>query len=124
MTSQAVEAPQVSDAVIDASPWQRLLALSGVAFAPLFVVGWLASAVSDSPNYVAAQEKWIKWAHHDHIKGQAFASVRHVADAGYAGNVCHFMRVDNCGRYTARDKGGCKLRWNAQAALDMNVRVD
>ena len=53
-----------------ASPWQRLLALSGVAFAPLFVVGWLASSVADSPNYVAAQEKWIKWAHNDHIKGR------------------------------------------------------
>jgi hypothetical protein len=62
MTTQAVEAPPVSDAVTDASPWQRLLALSGVAFAPLFVVGWLASAVSDSPNYIAAQQKWIKWA--------------------------------------------------------------
>ena len=52
------------------SRWQRLLALSGVAFAPLFVVGWLASAVSDSPNYIAAEQKWIKWAHHDHIKGR------------------------------------------------------
>src|SRR5919199_1554586 len=70
MTTQAVEAPQVSDAMTDASPWQRLLALSGVAFAPLFVVGWLSSAVSDSPNYVAAREKWIKWAHNDHIKGR------------------------------------------------------
>ena len=52
------------------SPWQRWLALSGVAFAPLFVVGWLSSAVSDSPNYVAAQEKWITWAQNDHIKGR------------------------------------------------------
>jgi hypothetical protein len=58
MTTQAVEAPQVPDAVTDASPWERLLALSGVAFAPLFVVGWLTSAVSDSPNYIAAQQKW------------------------------------------------------------------
>src|ERR1044071_7220115 len=70
MTTQAVEASHVSDAVAGPSPWQRLLALSGVAFAPLFVVGWLASAVSDSPNYVAAQQKWIKWAHNDHIKGR------------------------------------------------------
>ena len=56
----------------DALPprWQRLLALSGVAFAPLFVVGWLASAVSNSPNYTAADQKWIKWAHDDHIKGR------------------------------------------------------
>jgi len=52
------------------SPWQRLCALSGVSFAPLFVVGWLSSAVSDSPNYIAAEQKWIKWAHNDHIKGR------------------------------------------------------
>jgi succinate dehydrogenase/fumarate reductase cytochrome b subunit len=70
MTTQAVEAPQVSGATTDASPWQRLLALSGVVFAPLFVVGWLASAVADSPNYIAAEQKWIKWAHNDHIKGR------------------------------------------------------
>ncbi len=54
VTTQAVETPQVSDAVSDASPWQRLLALSGVAFAPLFVVGWLTSAVSNAPNYSAS----------------------------------------------------------------------
>lgn len=71
MTTQAVEAPQVSDAMNDASPWQRLLALSGgVVFAPLFVVGWLSSAVSDSPNYIAAEQKWITWANNDHIKGR------------------------------------------------------
>ena len=56
----------------DALPasWQRLLALSGVVFAPLFVVGWLASAVSDSPNYIAKEEKWVEWAQHDHVKGR------------------------------------------------------
>src|SRR3954468_9596924 len=70
MTTQAVEAPQVSDAATDASPWQRLLALSGVAFAPLFVVGWLTSSVANAPDYTAADQKWIKWAHDDHIKGR------------------------------------------------------
>jgi succinate dehydrogenase/fumarate reductase cytochrome b subunit len=70
MTTQTLTAPQVSDVATDASPWQRLLALSGVAFAPLFVVGWLTSAVSDSPNYVDTDQKWIKWAHDDHVKGR------------------------------------------------------
>jgi succinate dehydrogenase/fumarate reductase cytochrome b subunit len=70
MTTQAVEAPQVADAATDASPWQRALALSGVAFAPLFVVGWLTSAVSNGPNYTATDQKWIRWAHDDHIKGR------------------------------------------------------
>lgn len=70
MTAQAVEAPQVADVSTDASPWQRLLALSGVAFAPLFVVGWLTSSVADAPDYTAADQKWVKWAHDDHIKGR------------------------------------------------------
>jgi hypothetical protein len=61
---------QVPEAASDASPWQRLLALSGVAFAPLFVVGWLTSAVTNAPNYVESDQKWIKWAHDDHIKGR------------------------------------------------------
>jgi succinate dehydrogenase/fumarate reductase cytochrome b subunit len=70
LTKQEVEAPRVSDAATDASSWQRRLALSGVAFAPLFIVGWLASSVADAPNYTATDEKWIKWAHDDHIKGR------------------------------------------------------
>jgi hypothetical protein len=69
MTAEAVAASHAPDAATDSS-WQRLSALSGVAFAPLFVIGWLSSAVADSPNYVADEEKWIKWANHDHIKGR------------------------------------------------------
>ena len=69
MTAEAVAASHAPDAATDSS-WQRLLALSGVAFAPLFVIGWLSSAVADSPNYVADEQKWIKWANHDHIKGR------------------------------------------------------
>ncbi len=77
MTAQAAGAAQVADGATDASPWQRPLALSGVAFAPLFVVGWLASSVANAPNYSAADQKWIKWAHDDHIKGRisSFAMV-------------------------------------------------
>ncbi|HEY6960892.1 MAG TPA: hypothetical protein VI408_03285 [Gaiellaceae bacterium] len=70
MTTQAVEAPQISETATETSPWERLLALSGVAFAPLFVVGWLTSAVSNAPNYVEADRKWIAWAHDDHVKGR------------------------------------------------------
>jgi len=70
MTTQAVAAPhdQAGEAV--GSRWQRLLALSGVAFAPLFAVGWLTSSVADAPDYTAADAKWIKWASDDHIKGR------------------------------------------------------
>jgi hypothetical protein len=41
--------------------WQRLLALSGVAFALLFVVGWFASG-GDAPDYAAADQDWTNWA--------------------------------------------------------------
>ncbi|HLM21926.1 MAG TPA: hypothetical protein VK390_10430, partial [Propionibacteriaceae bacterium] len=39
----------------DALPtsWERVLALSGIAFAVLFVVGWFISG-SDTPDYSAA----------------------------------------------------------------------
>jgi succinate dehydrogenase/fumarate reductase cytochrome b subunit len=70
LTTRAVEAPQVADVATDASQWQRLLALSGVAFAPLFVVGWLTSSVADAPDYTAADQKWVKWADDDHSKGR------------------------------------------------------
>jgi hypothetical protein len=41
--------------------WQRLLALSGVAFAVLFVIGWFASG-GDAPDYAAADQEWTNWA--------------------------------------------------------------
>ena len=41
--------------------WQRLLALSGVVFALLFLVGWFASG-GDAPDYAAADQKWMEWA--------------------------------------------------------------
>jgi hypothetical protein len=41
--------------------WQRLLALSGVVFAVLFVVGWFASG-GDAPDYAAADQEWTEWA--------------------------------------------------------------
>ena len=41
--------------------WQRLLALSGVVFAVLFLVGWFASG-GDAPDYAAGDQEWTKWA--------------------------------------------------------------
>jgi hypothetical protein len=47
----------------DALPaaWQRLLALSGVVFAVLFLIGWFASG-GDTPDYAAADQDWTEWA--------------------------------------------------------------
>jgi hypothetical protein len=41
--------------------WQRLLSLSSVAFAILFLVGWFASG-GDAPDYGAADQYWTAWA--------------------------------------------------------------
>jgi hypothetical protein len=40
---------------------QRLLALSGVVFAVLFLIGWFASG-GDTPDYGAADADWPDWA--------------------------------------------------------------
>ena len=54
--------------------WQRLLALSGVAFAVLFVIGWFASG-GDAPDYGASDEAWTNWADENQWKSRigAFA---------------------------------------------------
>jgi len=54
MTTQAVATPHVpDDAAAAGSQSRRLLALSGVAFVPLFLVGWFASG-GVTPHYNAA----------------------------------------------------------------------
>jgi hypothetical protein len=41
--------------------WQRLLAMSGVVFALLFLVGWFASG-GNTPDYSADDQAWTDWA--------------------------------------------------------------
>ena len=54
--------------------WQRLLALSGVVFAVLFLVGWFASG-GDAPDYGASDQDWTNWADDNQWKSRigAFA---------------------------------------------------
>jgi hypothetical protein len=54
--------------------WQRLPALSGLAFAPLFVVGLFISG-GRTPHYTAGDQAWTNWAHDNQWKGRigAFA---------------------------------------------------
>ena len=54
--------------------WQRLLALSGVVFGVLFVVGWFASG-GDAPDYGASDQEWTNWADDNQWKSRigAFA---------------------------------------------------
>jgi succinate dehydrogenase/fumarate reductase cytochrome b subunit len=49
--------------------WERLLALSGIAFAVLFVVGWFISG-SDAPDYSAADQEWTNWAENNESKSR------------------------------------------------------
>jgi hypothetical protein len=72
MTAQAVAIPQVPDAATEDSRWQRLLALSGIAFVPLFLVGWFASG-GLTPHYNAADQDWVNWAHDNQWNGRISA---------------------------------------------------
>jgi hypothetical protein len=58
-----VSTPTPSARSADALPtsWQRLLALSGVAFAVLFVLAWFLSG-GNTPDYAAADQDWTTWA--------------------------------------------------------------
>jgi hypothetical protein len=60
------------------TPWQRLLALSGVAFAVLFVVGWFASG-GDAPDYRAADQDWTDWAEDNQWRSRVGAFVMLLA---------------------------------------------
>lgn len=63
--------PPPTDRSSEAVPasWQRLLALSGIAFAVLFVVGFLISG-GDTPDYGAADQKWTDWADTNEVKSR------------------------------------------------------
>jgi hypothetical protein len=69
-------APTSEDPSTNSLPlsWQRLLALSGVVFAVLFVIGWFASG-GDAPDYGASDQAWTNWADDNQWKSRigAFA---------------------------------------------------
>ena len=58
--------------------WQRPLALSGVAFAVLFLVGWFASG-GDAPDYTAADQDWTDWAEDNRWRSRIGAFVMLLA---------------------------------------------
>ena len=47
--------------------WERVLALSGVAFGLLLLFGWFLSG-GDSPDYTATDEAWTDWAADNRLK--------------------------------------------------------
>ena len=60
MTTRRAPAPHISDAAPDALP-PRWLALSGAAFALLFVVGWFTNG-GLTPHYDEPNQAWTNWA--------------------------------------------------------------
>jgi hypothetical protein len=71
MTTQPEQAPDVPDGAAEALPrsWRRLLALSGVAFAALFVVGWFTTG-GVTPHYNAPDQDWTNWASDNQWNGR------------------------------------------------------
>ena len=57
---------------------QRRLALSGVVFALLFLVGWFASG-GDTPDYGAPDQDWTEWADDNQWKSRVGAFAMLVA---------------------------------------------
>jgi hypothetical protein len=78
VTTQTIATQRVPDAVTGEARWQRLLALSGVAFVPLFLVGWFASG-GVTPHYSASNQDWVNWAHDNKWNGRISAFAMLVA---------------------------------------------
>jgi hypothetical protein len=74
MTTQPTSSPHLPGAAGDAlsSGWQRLLALSGIAFALLFAVGWFTTG-GVTPHYSAPDQDWTDWARDNQWNGRISA---------------------------------------------------
>ena len=88
MTTQPAPTPHISDAAPDALPprWQRLLALSGAAFALLFVVGWFTNG-GLTPHYNEPDQEWTNWARDNQWNGRISAFLMLLAGFVFL----HFM---------------------------------
>ena len=88
MTMQPAPTPHIPDAAADALPprWQRLLALSGGAFALLFVVGWFTNG-GLTPHYNEPDQEWTNWARDNQWNGRISAFLMLLAGFVFL----HFM---------------------------------
>jgi hypothetical protein len=66
VTVQPAPTQDLADA---AAPWQRVLALSGIAFAALFLVGWFTNG-GLTPHYTAPDQDWTDWARDNQWRGR------------------------------------------------------
>jgi len=104
MTTPRMTSGRSADAL--PAPWQRLLALSGVASAVLLVVGFLISG-SDAPDHTAADQDWTNWAIDNQSKGPIGALLTLVAGLVFL----HFagMRRSVLGSAEATVRGAVQL---------------
>jgi succinate dehydrogenase/fumarate reductase cytochrome b subunit len=103
-----------SDRSADALPtsWQRLLALSGIAFAVLLVVGFFLSG-GDTPDYTAADQEWTNWAENNELKSRIGACLTLIAGfvfLHFAGTIRSVL-----GSAEATVRGSGQLAWTAFA---------
>ena len=106
MTTHAAVTPHAGAAATDASPSQRRLALSGMAFALLFVVGWFTSG-GITPHYTATDQDWTNWAQDNKWNGRISAFAMLLAAFVFL----HFMSVIRgvLGSAEARTRGSAPL---------------
>jgi hypothetical protein len=78
----------------------------GLAFAPLFLVGWFASA-STTPHYGAPNQDWVRWAHDNQWKGRISSFAMLLACFLFL----YFMAAvrDVLGRAESRGRGSTQL---------------
>jgi hypothetical protein len=71
MTTQPAPISDIEDTEADVLPrsWRRLLALSGVVFAALFLVGWFTTG-GLTPDYTEPNHEWINWARDNQWNGR------------------------------------------------------
>ena len=72
MTTRLAPTLHPEEAVTDAPKRRRLMPLSGVAFALLFLIGSLTSS-ANTPDYTAADQAWTNWAHDNQNKSRISA---------------------------------------------------
>ena len=110
MTTRFAESsPHVADVATDAlpRPGQRLVALSGIAFVPLFLIGWFASG-GVTPHYTAGDQDWTNWAQDNKWNGRISAFAMLLAAFVFL----YFMSVIRgvLGSAESRTRGSAQLR--------------
>lgn len=76
MTTMRTTSNQSADAL--PLSWQRVSALSGIAFAVLLLVGFFISG-SDTPDYTATDQEWTNWAEANESKSRIGALLTLIA---------------------------------------------